>query len=200
MNKPWEINPDLHEDSLKKLAGLIREIRDEVIDLHDNELGDTARGTGLRAYECVRSHINRASVDNESWPELGIIKPDGKFTFSINSIPIRLYRGTPSCPEEKRLVPCYEALSQMSFLYDEVGDYASTVWFFAVELDDYRYVDKVTFTGFLNGTQICCWEIPLDASVPVLAEVNDDTPAPVKLPKATVKLKVNKDKISNENS
>ncbi|NRB62784.1 MAG: peroxidase [Saprospiraceae bacterium] len=81
----------------------------------------------------------------------------------------------------------------MSFMYDEVGDYASTVWFFAVELDDYKYVDKVTFTGFLNGTQICCWEIPLDASVPVLGEVNDDTPEPVKLPKATAKLKVKKE-------
>lgn len=199
MKKPWEINPNLNQESLKKLAGLIREIRDEVTDLHNFDLGDTLRSTGLRAYECVRTHIIRASRDDNKWSELDVVKPDGKFTFSINSVPIRLYRGTPSSPEEKRLIPCCEALNQMNFLYEEVGDYANTIWFFAIELDGSRYVDKVTFTGFLNDAQICCWEVPLDAMVPILTEVNVDSPAPIKLTKATAKIKIRKDKISNEN-
>lgn len=148
MKQPWELNPALTIERLKQLASLIRNVRDDVIDLHNEELGDSARSTGLRAYECCRTRIIRAATQFEEWPWLGIVKDDGKFTFSIDSVPVRLYRGGPNRPEERRLIPCVEALSQMSLLPVEVGNAASVIWFFAVEVDDLRYVERVTFTGF----------------------------------------------------
>ncbi|MBN6340005.1 peroxidase, partial [Escherichia coli] len=42
----------------------------------------------------------------------------------------------------------------MSLLPVEVGNAASVIWFFAVEVDDLRYVERVTFTGFLEGVQV----------------------------------------------
>ncbi|VUT00587.1 hypothetical protein SB6408_01918 [Klebsiella spallanzanii] len=93
MKQPWELNPALTIERLKQLASLIRNVRDDVIDLHNEELGDSARSTGLRAYECCRTRIIRAATQHEEWPWLGIVKDDGKFTFSIDSVPVRLYRG-----------------------------------------------------------------------------------------------------------
>lgn len=197
MKQPWELNPALKSNRLSELASLIREVRDSVIDLHDDVLGDSARSTGLRAYECCRNKIIRASDDNDLWPWLGIVKEDGKFTFSIDSVPVRLYRGVPSSPEERRLIPCVEALSQMSLLLDDVGNAASVIWFFAIEVDEFRYVDRVTFTGFLDGAQVSCWEIPLDEKVPAFGSVDSLLPEPVVTQKASVSIKTREKRDQN---
>lgn len=55
MKQPWELNPELTQERLKKLASLIRDVRDDVVDRHDDDLGDSARATGMRAYECCRT-------------------------------------------------------------------------------------------------------------------------------------------------
>ncbi|WP_217702279.1 peroxidase [Vibrio hepatarius] len=194
MKQPWELNPALSQDRIKQLASLMREVRDSVIDLHDDVLGDSARSTGLRAYECCRNQIIRASKDQHDWAWLGVVKDDGRFTFSIESVPVRLYRGKPSCPEERRLIPCIEALSQMSLLDAEVGKAASILWFFAIEVDELRYVERVTFTGFLDGVQVSCWEIPLDEKVSALSSVDVELPEPVVTQKASVSIKAKENK------
>ncbi|WP_199911641.1 peroxidase [Dongshaea marina] len=198
MNQPWELNPELTTDRLKQLASLIREVRDSVVDLHDEELGDSARSTGLRAYECCRNQIIKASQNNHEWPWLGVVKDDGRFTFSIGSVPIRLYRGTPNSPEERRLIPCIEAMSQMSLLTVEVGDAASILWFFAIEVDELRYVERVTFTGYLDGAQVSCWEIPLDEKVAAFSALDKALPEAVPTQKAPVSIK-NKEKVEQIN-
>lgn len=198
MMQPWELNSVLTADRLKQLASLIRDVRDDVIDRHDDEIGDTARSTGMRTYECSRSRIIRAVKDGKNWPWLGIVKPDGRFTFSIQSVPVRLYRGKPSCPEERRLIPSIEALRQMSCLEPEVGDVAAVLWFFAIELDEMRYVERVTFVGFLEGQQISCWEIPLDERVVAFGPAMSELPQPVETKKASVSVKKKDKKAEND--
>jgi hypothetical protein len=192
MKQPWDVNPALTTDRLKQLASFIREVRDSVVDLHNEELGDSARSLGLRAYECVRTRIIRASNDPE-WSWLKVLRDDGRFTFSIANVPVRFYRGKPDSPEERRLIPCIEASRQMSLLSEDVGnDVASVIWFFAVELDELRYVERVSFTGFYNGAQVAYWEIPLDEKVMPLSLVDSALPAPSYTQKASVSVKVKK--------
>jgi len=198
MKQPWELNPSLTSDRLKRLASLIRDVRDDVIDRHDEDLGDSARSTGMRAYECSRTRIIRAAMRQRDWPWLGIVKKDGRFTFSIESVPIRLYRGKPSSPEERRLIPSIEALSQMSLLEPEIGNIASALWFFAIEVDEFRYVERVTFSGFLDGAQVSCWEIPLDERVAALGLLEADLPEPIKIEKASVFVKKKVKKAEND--
>lgn len=84
MKQPWELNPELTQERLKKLASLIRDVRDDVVDRHDDDLGDSARATGMRAYECCRTRIARASMDSEEWPWLGIVKKMVNLRFPSN--------------------------------------------------------------------------------------------------------------------
>jgi hypothetical protein len=198
MKQPWELNKALTSYRIKQLASLMREVRDLVIDLHDDGLGDSARSSGLRAYECCRNQIIRASSNNDEWPWLGIVKDDGKFTFSIESVPVRLYRGKPNSPEERRLIPCVEAVRQMNLLPVEVSAEASTLWFFAIEVDEFRYVERVTFTGYVNGAQVSCWEIPLDQKVPALSIIGVERPEPVLTQKASVSIKKKERKAQND--
>lgn len=198
VKKPWEVIPNLQFDALKAVAALIRDTRDDVITLHDQDLGDTVKGTGLRAYECCRTKIIEAALHNSDMPWLGIIEPDGRFTFSINSVPVRFYRGSPNSPTERRLIPCPQALSQMELLNEEVGDASRILWFLAIETNQERYVDKVTFVGYYNDVQVSAVEIPLDGGAPVLAEVHDNKPSPIKVGKAKVTVKSH-DKKASEN-
>lgn len=194
MKQPWELNPALTQTRLQAIASLIRDVRDEVIDRHDDELGDSARGTGLRAYECCRTRICRASIDSEKHPWLSVITGDGKFTFSIDSVPIRFYRGNPSTPEERRLMPSIEASRQMSLLTSDIGDIARICWFFAVEVDELKYVEHVTFVGFNDSELISHWEIPLYEKVRTLNSIDTDLPQPIEVQKASVSIKDKKQK------
>ena len=54
---------------------------------------------------------------------------------------------------------------------------------FAIELDEMRYVERVTFVGFLEGQQISCWEIPLDERVPAFGPTMSELPQPVETKK-----------------
>ena len=78
---PWEYNSDLSEERLTKMANFIARVRDDVIELHDEELGDTRLALGMRAYECCRTRIIDLSKD-DSFPWLSILTPEGRFTFA----------------------------------------------------------------------------------------------------------------------
>lgn len=190
MQDPWVITTELTPNRIKKMASLIHAVRDDVIDLHNDELGDTRRSTGMRAYECCRQQIIWASMDKELYPWLGILKNDGLFTFSIGGVPVRMYRGVASAPGKRRQRACPEALRQMTFLFEDIGESSSIRWLFAVETDSDRYVERITFTGYLNEEQISSYEIPLEQAVPVLSTIAAELPEAVKLDKAKVAVKI----------
>ncbi|ENC2858639.1 TPA: peroxidase [Escherichia coli] len=68
------------------------------------------------------------------------------------------------------------------------------------EVDDFRYVERVTFTGVLEGMQISCWEIPLDKRVPAFSPIDTELPELVKTQKATISLKRKDKKAENGGS
>jgi hypothetical protein len=189
MQDPWDIAPGLTPERIKQIASLIRSVRDDVVDLHDVELGDTARSTGLRAYECCRQQIIWATLDTDNYPWLGMIKDDGRFTFSIDGVPVRMYRGSPNSPGKRRQIACPEAHRQMTFLFEDIGESSYIRWLFAVEVDSDRYVERITFTGYLNEEQVSSYEVPLEHTVPVLTKIKDALPEPIKLNKAKVSVK-----------
>jgi hypothetical protein len=187
MRKPWEINSRLNEEYLVEMAQFISDVRSEVVDLHDPDgVGDTKRSLGFRAYECIRKRITKEAASG-SKPWLSVITEDNRFTFGIDSVPVRFYRGTPECPEERRLQASIEALNQISLLPPSESDPALR-WLFVVETDELYYADKVTFCAFdaCTSEQICVWEVPLEDTIlsrPIVVAKRVDavTPSPVKL-------------------
>lgn len=190
MRNPWEINPLLLQEHLVELAKFIADIRGEVVDLYDpNGVGDTKRGLGLRVYECIRNRLIRETCSKRK-PWLGIVNPEGRFTFSINGVPVRFYRGEPETPEERRFIPSSAALQQQSLLPLSESE-AAILWFFVVEADSEQYADKVTFCGFDSETheQVSSWEVPMTGSVTSKPAPVGEKVEPVAKPEVKVKLK-----------
>ncbi|GAK85876.1 hypothetical protein JCM19238_3466 [Vibrio ponticus] len=77
----------------------------------------------------------------------------------------------------------------MTFLFEDIGESSYIRWLFAVEVDSDRYVERITFTGYLNEEQVSAYEVPLEQSVPVLGKVTEALPEPAKLNKAKVSVK-----------
>lgn len=185
---PWEVNPSLTPEKLRQLANFITQVRDDVVDLHDTQLGDTDMSTGFRAYECCRSRIIK-EAEAGTWPWLKIVQPTHRFTFSVDGTPIRFRRSNTVSLGRDRLEPCLAARNQMSLLELVEPEYAQTIWFFIVQTDYFKFTESVSFVGYLDGQIICNWEVPLDEPVLVATQATHSPKEPIVKPKPTVKLK-----------
>ncbi len=187
---PWEVNPDLTEDRLKKIASLIAQIRAEVLDLHDSELGDTKLVLGLRSYECCRMRIIKEDQAN-TWDWLSIVKPTGRFAFGIGNTPVRFAKSLPDELPNRLLITSPEALKQMSLLPAPPED-AFLRWFFVIEVSSQRAVDNVYFVGYTeSGEMPVMWQIPLDDVVGYVSPIEEIKSEAIELPPASINIKIN---------
>ncbi len=197
--EPWLFAPQLQKDYIQQIAQLLVQVRGEVIDRHEPALGDTRLSLGLRAYECCRSRIKFKDADGD-WPWLSIITDEGRFTFAIDSVPVRFSRNDPSCLPDRKLIPSEEGYEQMR-LFESANNYAHLRWFFIIDTPYDTPVENAFFVGYSEFNEIICkWEIPLSDQLPMMTKVEEDKPQAVKVKPAKAKLKlISKKEDSNEN-
>lgn len=185
-DEPWKLVPQFKRERLLELANLLIQVRGEVIDRHEPEIGDTRLSLGMRAYECCRSRIIFKDAEGD-WPWLSILTPQQRFTFAIEGVPVRFSRNDPKQLPNRKLIPSDEAGIQMD-LFDT--GFTKLRWFFVIDTVYDLPVEHAYFIGYNELNEIVCmWEIPLSDSVPVIAKISNDKPAPVRVPPAKPKLK-----------
>lgn len=188
-DEPWKLVPQFKREYIQQLAHLLVQVRGEVIDRHEPELGDTRLALGMRAYECCRSRIKFKDADGD-WPWLSILTGEGRFTFAIDHVPVRFSRNDPEQLPDRKLIPSQEGFEQMR-LFDHVNDYAHIRWFLVIDTPYDTPVEHAYFIGYNEFNEIICkWEIPLSDQVPLISVVDKDKPQAVKVPPAKVKLKL----------
>ncbi len=196
-NKPWLLAPQLMQEYLFKIAQLLVQVRGEVIERHEPEIGDTRLSLGMRAYECCRMRMIYQSQLGE-WPWLSILTSEGRFTFAIDGIPVRFSRNDPNQLPTRKLIPSDEGLKQMN-LFEDVSEFAALRWFFIIDTPYDMPVEKAYFVGYSEYDAIICqWEIPLDDIVPALGEVSEEQPQAVVQHPAPTKVKSIKPKKRND--
>ena len=184
---PWNLNADFSKDRLMAVASLIADVRDEVIELHDQTLGDTRLSLGMRTYECCRTRLIKAS-ENGSFPWMSILTREGRFTFTIGETPVRFTRNDPKCLPARKLIVSENAMEQMTLFGDK--PYAQLRWFFVFDTDCKTAAEAVYFIGYNKlGRIICQWEIEVDAKVTLLSDASASTPQAVELDKPSVAIK-----------
>ena len=185
---PWEINPDLQKDRIVEIASFIAEVRAEVIDRHEPELGDTRLSLGMRCYECCRTRLIYED-QNGTWPYFSVLTPTGRFTFRIGDVPVRFVRNDPDDLPGDKLVPSNETAEQMSFFPDDYR-YASVRWFIVFDTFYKNVADNLYFVGYDEGGEIVSqWEIPLETGAPILSTVSPALAEAVEIDEVVVKPK-----------
>ncbi|MGB3224804.1 MAG: hypothetical protein WBB23_18515 [Desulforhopalus sp.] len=185
---PWEINPELTKERIVTVASIIANIRGEVIDRHDEELGDTPLSLGTRAYECSRSRIISVA-DMKILPWLKVITPEGRFTFSIGNTPVRFSRNDPKCLPDRKMIRSPEAARQLTLF--ENHTYADLRWFIVFDTFYKTAADNVYCVAYDKYKRIVCqWDIPLDGTVPMMSDMNVPLPQAIDVEEANVTLKI----------
>ena len=191
-NFPWELNPELTEERLTQTAAFIAMVRDEVIELHDEALGDTRLALGMRTYECVRTRLIDESVGT-SFPWLSILTPEGRFTFSIGGTPVRFTRNDPKYLPDRKLIVSESTMEQMTLFKEQ--PFSDVRWFFVFDTYYKNAADAVYFVGYSeNGEIICQWQIPIEDNVTLMSPVSNSLPEAIQLEKPSVKIKKLKQK------
>lgn len=186
---PWELNADLTKDRIITIASLIAKKRGEVIDLHDEELGDTPRSLGMRCYECCRTEIIRAAKEPAVGSWFSILTQEGRFTFCIGLTPVRFSRNDPEDLPNRKLVTSFETQKQMDWI-NKSNPYAEIRWFIVIDTYYKSPADAVYFVGYTETNEIICqWQIPLEDKVTLISKVDPSLSQPVDIPVAPIKLK-----------
>ena len=140
--EPWEKYPSLTKDRLTIIGSIVRRVRSDTADLHDSGGGDNSWSLGCRAYARTCFSLRQA-VRDYSW--LTIINEEQhlKFTFAIDSIPIRFYHGDASDPPSKYLERTFGELRQQE-MFSSVGVPVDDVLRLAIETDGKGRASTIT--------------------------------------------------------
>jgi hypothetical protein len=91
----WDHAPELQQQRLELLAGLLASVRREVLATHEPEKGDNNWVLGCRAYGRSCSAITEASRTYE-W--LGVLDESLHYVFTIGGVPVRFAHGDHEQP------------------------------------------------------------------------------------------------------
>jgi hypothetical protein len=195
--EPWQKYPALSRERLITLAMLIRDARRGAVELHDPAGGDDEWSLGCRAYSRT-CHALKAATRQYDWLK---VLPDCegrtlRFTFAIEGVPLRFYRGDPADPPSKCFSASFTELGQMTMLA-ELGTIPSEEFALrlAIETDKTGNASQISLVELLLDQQDVIFDtylIPLTAKTSVVPL----QPKGIDLPPPTVEpLKVDDDEI-----
>lgn len=136
---PAKKYPSLTDERLSLIADALRDVRDKALALYDPLGGDDAWCHGCRVYSRSRFRI-RQIAEQRAWLTIVDEQPDLRFTFAIEGIPIRFYKGSPEDPPAHYLVVTYGELLQRQLFEHRPLDRILRI---AVETDREGHVSTV---------------------------------------------------------
>jgi hypothetical protein len=101
----------LTDDKLSTIANALRDARDKALALYDPLEGDDPWCQGCRVYSRSRFGIRRLS-EKLAWLTIVHEEENLRFTFAIDGLPIRFYRGSPDDPPAHYISVTYGELLQ----------------------------------------------------------------------------------------
>lgn len=171
---PWEINDALLPDRLQAIAVAAKNQRNMVIDL-TVEGRDSPWCLGCRAYSWTCSVLTEMAVDCH-W--LRCRAGGLAFTFYVDGIPFKFYRGKADEPKSNSLrsgVREMLSVNRLDFLEKEiVQELEGWFWLLAIDTDvDGRVLEVVVFQANERGEIRHPWSIPLDGRVVAVSSISD---------------------------
>ena len=99
--EPWRKYSSLTEERLTVVANIIRDARHDCVLLHEADKGDTNWDLGCRVYSRTCFSLRTHSVIYPEWLKILPESRGLQFSFAIDTVPFRFYRGTPEDPPDR---------------------------------------------------------------------------------------------------
>jgi len=150
-------------ERLLAVAGMMRDERDGAVELHDAVAGDSSWSLGCRIYSRTIARITKETL---STPWLRVLPESQalRFTFTIGSLPVKIYKGEPVGIPSRSLKQSFAELKQLKLAFFADGVVGSRLLRLAVEADESGKTTAVTLVEVDQaGYPARLFEIPLDA-------------------------------------
>lgn len=115
--QPTTSYPALTDERLSLIADALQDVRNKALTLYDPLNGDGPWGLGTRVYERSCFKIKQLTHQH-AWLTVIEEEPKPRFTFAIEGLPIRFYKGSPDDPPPNYLVTTYGELLQRQLFQD----------------------------------------------------------------------------------
>lgn len=115
--RPTTKYPSLTDERLSLIAEALQQVRNTALSLYDPLNGDGPWGLGTRVYERSCFRLKQLSQQH-SWLTVIEEEPKPRFTFAIEGLPLRFYKGSPEDPPLNYLVTTYGELLQRQLFPD----------------------------------------------------------------------------------
>ncbi len=164
--KPWITYPPLRQDRLSTVALIICRARNETLSLYDPAGGDNSWSHGCRAYART-CHAMREAAKQLAWLRILAEFETLRFTFAIDTVPIRFYRGLPDEPPSRYLETTYAEVNQLQMALEIEGlRSVDTILRIAVETDPLGDVSQVSLVELDEARNIThTYVIPLETTI-----------------------------------
>ncbi|MGA3212860.1 MAG: hypothetical protein ABSD20_16255, partial [Terriglobales bacterium] len=116
--RPSKKYAPLTDERLSVIAGALRNVRNNTLLLYDPFAGDGEWSHGCRVYERSCFAVRELAKTN-SWLTIVTEAERLRFTFAIEGIPARFYRGSPDDPPGNYLVSTFGELHQQQLVLIE---------------------------------------------------------------------------------
>jgi hypothetical protein len=175
--KPAEKYRALTDERLSLIAGALRDVRNVALALYDPLGGDDEWSHGCRVYTRSCFRVRQLATDHQ-WLSIVGEGPRLRFTFAVEGIPIRFYRGSPDDPPENYMITTFGELQQRQ-LFEGLRP-LDRILRLAVETDREGRVSTVKLVeldeaGEATGVYLVPFGVPLSNAVPLES-------APIHLP------------------
>lgn len=194
---PWEYHPDLTEERLKIVAGMLVKGRHAALDRHDEEAGDNGWTLGCSAFQFCRHRILKA-VDSGDYPWLDAIDRSLQLVFKIGEVPVRIFKGDADEPTDRTLRQSLVELRQLELLFDEHDEGRDLAYRFAIETDIEGNVLAVKFAGLRGESAVLVWDVPLDGAASAVGTVGRAASESVDLAPPLVEVRTDRDSADSQ--
>ena len=162
--EPWKDYPSLTLERLTTVGSILRDARDSTVLLHDPDGGDTAWSLGCRVYSRTMFRV-RGETLSFDWLRILPESQNLKFTFSIGSLPVKIYKGEPEDIPTRSLVRSFAELAQMRLAFPNVDAKATNMLRIAVGADGAGLATAIVLVEVDEaGTPLRTFEIPRSES------------------------------------
>lgn len=160
-----EFNPKqkygLTDDKLSSIANALGDVRDNALSLYNPCEGDDAWCLGCQVYSRSRFRLRRLS-ERFSWLTIVREEENLRFTFAIDGLPIRFYKGSPDDPPAHYISVTYGEIAQRQLFEHRRLDKILRI---AVETDREGHVNSVKLVELDEaGEATGVYLIPFDIS------------------------------------
>jgi hypothetical protein len=188
---PWEVHPGLTLERLQIIARLLADVRKGVVEHMRPEEGDLHFGmwvAGTMAYARTAYRITTMAQSGDYlW--LSIVDGTMQFTFAIDGVPVRVFKGDPEKPSRsaQKKSPRESVAQLMLFEMEEMGSGdLDWQWRIAVEPEPTGEVFRITLVqvSVTNGEVGVrnLYTIPFRYTARALSEVVSSQRAGIELP------------------